>query len=686
MPVTYEDGAVDWFSTALPTFGSGSYGTAMSDDIPRRFGRWGSADTQMIRGQRTVGSDQYEGRIALGLALRQIAVRIPADSDRAERVVAWWTDPHIESAISVVLESRYAEPVTVWLALKSEIDVDGSTTARDYDWTARIYKIDDVWNPRQGSLTQERFAALAAGSDAEPPGLVFEPAEAGGPTDLAGVIRPTDELLEPLPVRARQFAHLTVLNPSQGVQLTPFFERSEDNVFILHRAMSTSRVEGAYPGLTGDSLVERARTAYRAWLQMSRGMASDPAETARMEAQRRHRQASADRFMAFRQSKPSLSAEVIPTLPFVPHGLASSRRWGIEIESGGAHGVAAPGNGWIRKTDGSLRSAWQGYVEVQDFEPHDEERTEMIAWSDCTNSARHMPGEEYYDESRRAYAYRVRSDYIPVAECAECGERTRTVRVEPQTITHTGHHDDCAEFVSPILVSMHSNGLEELLEAIKVQPQNDSSGVHVHVESNDLTDKQIATLVYGYDLLEPIIEASYRRNVRRFCERRDASSVLAMARVAKRGEGGDVRNGQRYLTVNTQALSQHGTIEFRAMGPVYDYDHLVRWAMFCREMVNSVVAGATQKDFARITKWEDVLTLFARFGKEYIRAVVYEMTGETGSVAALAKSEAPPTTEAFNDDFNAVFDRLTSTYSNLGSNAEAIAARLVQADGLYATV
>jgi hypothetical protein len=515
---------------------------------------------------------------------------------------------------------------------------------------------------------------------------VFEPTT-GTHGDVLGTLRLSDERMATLSARAQAFAHLTVLAPTGRASVRVFWSAADDDsALTLHVMNSANHTNRCYPGMTADTLEERARTAYRAWLRMNRGVNSDPDAAARAEAQRQHRAASAQRFEAFRQARPAEPTQVISTLPFVPHGLASSRRWGIEIESGGARGIEAPPRGWDRKTDGSLRSAWDGYTEVQDFEAFEEERTERIRWSDCINRDFHMPHEEYYDPETREYAYRIRDGYIPVDACEHCGNITHMVLVEPQTITHSRQHDDCAEFVSPILVSMHSNGLETLLQQISLQPQNDSAGVHVHVESNDLTDKQIAALVYGYDLLEPIIESSYRRNVRRFCNRRDTQNVLGMARAAK-GKGADVtiRGGERYVTVNTNSLSAHGTIEFRAMGPVYEYEHLIRWAMFCREMVNLVAAGVTQKQFAQVKKWEDLTALFARYGKEYLRAVVYEMTGETGTVASLVKEGVPIPTEAWDADLAGWERELLATWDRT-LNIENATVRLVQADLVLDTV
>lgn len=483
-------------------------------------------------------------------------------------------------------------------------------------------------------------------------------------------IRPSDEILQGLPSGARHFATETRLSRTTDV-----------TQYVLSE--SGLRPVASTDGLpTGADLVARAREVYRVAL---RARLANPLEEQRRaeEAKRiEHRRKTAQNFEAFVRSRPVDTEEHIMKLPFVPHGLSSSRRWGIEIEHPGARGVDAPAY-WDAKGDGSLRSAYDGYVEVQDFEPYDEERSEMIHWAFC-DSGNHDPRIETYDTTRREYIYEPNPEYVDPRECEACGMVTRMVRVEPQTIRHHAQPGDCTEFVSPILVSMHSNGLEKLLDDLAGKPTNSSAGVHVHVEADDLTSDQIATMVYGYDILEPILEASYRRDRRDFCERRGVDEVLDAARKAKSKDGDfDHYSGGRYRTLNTHSMADHGTLEFRAMGPVYEYEYLVRWAMLLRELVNSVANGATTKDFAKIKTWDDLVMFIAKFGKEYIRAAVYEMTGETGSQAALSKGGEPVTQSALDRDLETVLSAdFTASVAAFTRMSEAIRALGIRSDEL----
>lgn len=531
-----------------------------------------------------------------------------------------------------------------------------------------------MWGHMIGLSQAEEQAASAmlSGNPGQlPDGLVLS-----GDGSALTEVTLSPELLANLPERARPFATRVV--PATSAQDLGYWAFEEGvarpTVVIGSNSPLMQSVSLVWGINSAEDLSRAARADYVSWLRSTRSVRMSEANAEFERARQEHRRKSEANFSAFRKKR-TTDEVLITTLPFVPHGLASSRRWGIEIESGGARGVKAP-KGWERKRDGSLRSAWEGFKEVQDFEPYDEEVTETIAWTACENRDRHFGAREVWDAASSNWITQTVEDYISPDECTMCGEVTRTVHRTPQTITHRRQDDDCAEFVSPILTSMHSDGVKKLTKALIKQPQNDTAGVHVHVEANDLTDEQIATLIYGYDLLEGLLEPSYKRGKdRQYCKRREGNNVLSIARSLKSKDAQNVRGGDRYVTVNTQSLGRHGTIEFRAMGAVYDYDHLIRWAMFCREMVNVVTAGATHKDFGRVKKWEDVLALFARFGKEYLRAAIYELSGETGEAAKLVKDKAPVTREALDADLRAHIARFIKD-----AQAEAVESRLV---GVY---
>jgi hypothetical protein len=259
-----------------------------------------------------------------------------------------------------------------------------------------------------------------------------------------------------------------------------------------------------------------------------------------------------DTFLVTRAARvKKYSREIIDNLPAAAHGTASSRKWGIEVESGGARGVTAP-QGWRSVGDGSLNSSY--------------------------------------------------SDY---------------------------QSGDCQEFVSPILHSFHSAGLEFLTDELSKRPQNNSAGLHVHVEANDLTAPQLGAIVFGYQIIEPIIKAAYSREVWQYCALRPNRSVLSLMKALSKSESIDY--GTRYTTLNLCSLEEHGTIEFRAMGPVYEYEYLIRWASFCREMVNTAKNGAKAKDYQSVVDEASLRALFIKFGNETVNSALSLMSDEIRS-------------------------------------------------------
>lgn len=260
--------------------------------------------------------------------------------------------------------------------------------------------------------------------------------------------------------------------------------------------------------------------------------------------------------------------EAWATIPIAEPQTPTSRTWGIEVETVRAHLTSRP-RGWDDHADGSLEADSD----------------------DCT------------------------------CNCDGCCDY--------------GDHDcgsdecygKCREFVSPILNSFNSNGLRQLCNDIPTNESNTSPGIHVHVGAADLTVADVGRLLFAYGVVSPLIEPLYFREERYYCKDTQAEVVrwwMRETRAALRtlgrvptprqviGEDGS----DRYHDVNTHALSEHGTIEFRAMGPYYDYEHLVRWAWFVREMVNVSRLNLPQRLWRNCQSLNDVITLLRTYGSE----------------------------------------------------------------------
>jgi hypothetical protein len=254
------------------------------------------------------------------------------------------------------------------------------------------------------------------------------------------------------------------------------------------------------------------------------------------------------------------------TVPIQPKGTLSSRTWGIEIETVQAGHTSRP-PGWDERGDGSL-------------EPIDD---------DCN------------------------------CGCDDCDDMDN----------HCGYDDcgsSCAEFVSPILRYSNSDGLRSLCSDLEGLPVNTTPGIHVHVGGGDLSVTDVARLIRAYSVVSPFIVPLTERRVTNYCKDVSTNNLahwLGAARSMRKQMSSDlatdVLNYQpddRYHDLNLQSLRQHGTVEFRVMGPVYNYHHLVRWAWFCREMVNVSRLDLPQTMWTAVRSMADVLAILTKYGSE----------------------------------------------------------------------
>lgn len=320
----------------------------------------------------------------------------------------------------------------------------------------------------------------------------------------------------------------------------------------------------------------------------------------------------------------------VPTLDVAPHGVVSSRTWGIEVETAGARGASTPA-GWQAKGDGSLSSAYtkewwdaeQLRLSGHDVPVFDEEAA--LAAIDVTATltaeegacADHCTMCQSEENRRRLRLLNAREQFAR--------DNPLPSGLEPWESRNT--REDCREFVSPILHSFHSKGLEKLVGYLSTQPQNDTAGVHVHVGVDDLSARQIGSLTYGYNMIEPLLVASYKREKRDYCKDRSPSELRQIAKQSKTAKRiQDISAGDRYVTLNLQAINSHHTVEFRAMGPVYDYEYLIRWAYFCREMVNAAKNGAQPKDWNGVRDFKSLKAFMVKWGSETVDDSLSEIT------------------------------------------------------------
>lgn len=262
------------------------------------------------------------------------------------------------------------------------------------------------------------------------------------------------------------------------------------------------------------------------------------------------------------------------SVPINPAGSKASRSWGIEVETVQANLTSRP-RGWDQRYDGSLES--------------------LSSYGDC------------------------RYDYCECG-CDDCNDG------EHSDCYSDSDEGGCAEFVSPILHHFNSDGLRQLCSDIGDAECNTSPGIHVHVDAADLSTHDVARLVRIYSLISPFLIPYTKRQVFGYCKDISTNNIahwLSVARDSQRGssklsvaQAVQSQADDRYRDINLQAYNAHGTIEFRAMGPVYDYKHLVRWAWLCRELVNISKLDVPDTLWRNVTSMSDILNIVYEYGSE----------------------------------------------------------------------
>lgn len=320
-----------------------------------------------------------------------------------------------------------------------------------------------------------------------------------------------------------------------------------------------------------------ARTSYlRSAIRNARGLAYEE-EDATALAKVRSGAGDFHKFMRNMHDRLVVEQDPFGAIRLLPHGTLSSRKWGIEIEAVYIDNIQTP-EFWVLKGDGSLRS-----IQIPAVTEHTD---------DCNSL---LP---------------------PGCDCGACQN-------DCDCSASRGGTSRTGEWNSPPLRSFHSRGLEYLCSELEDRPSNDSPGIHVHVAADDLTPEQAAKVVLIYTALEPLFQDLYNRASRSYCEAIDSRGVIdrikKLKEHQKKNGSKSVRSaqaGDRYVTVNLQALRSHGTIEFRAMGPTYNYDHLIKWAYLLREIINLAKSNAPQKSWASVKTFKDLIAVFAKYGKE----------------------------------------------------------------------
>ena len=145
------------------------------------------------------------------------------------------------------------------------------------------------------------------------------------------------------------------------------------------------------------------------------------------------------------------------------------------------------------------------------------------------------------------------------------------------------------ECVSPVLTG--KAGMKSLENCCKALNEanaqvNVSTGLHVHIGAQNLSDEAYVNVFKNYQKLESVIDTfmarSRRENNSQWCRSLQGKDFSFCT---SKNDVYDVMSGNRYYKVNACSYSRHRTIEFRQHQGSTDFEKISNWVNFCAKLV-----------------------------------------------------------------------------------------------------
>ena len=145
------------------------------------------------------------------------------------------------------------------------------------------------------------------------------------------------------------------------------------------------------------------------------------------------------------------------------------------------------------------------------------------------------------------------------------------------------------ECVSPVLAG--KDGMKSLENCCKALNEanaqvNVSTGLHVHIGAQNLSDEAYINVFKNYQKLERVIDTfmarSRRENNSQWCRSLQGKDFSFCT---NKNDMYDVMNGDRYYKVNACSYLRHKTIEFRQHQGSTDFEKISHWVNLCAKLV-----------------------------------------------------------------------------------------------------
>ena len=145
------------------------------------------------------------------------------------------------------------------------------------------------------------------------------------------------------------------------------------------------------------------------------------------------------------------------------------------------------------------------------------------------------------------------------------------------------------ECVSPVLTGREGmKSLENCCKALNEAGAqvNRSTGLHVHIGAQNLSDEAYVNVFKNYQKLERVIDTfmarSRRANNSQWCRTLQGKDYFWCT---TKSDIYDAMNGNRYFKVNACSYARHQTIEFRQHQGSTAFEKISNWVNFCAKLV-----------------------------------------------------------------------------------------------------
>ena len=193
-----------------------------------------------------------------------------------------------------------------------------------------------------------------------------------------------------------------------------------------------------------------------------------------------------------------------------------------------------------------------------------------------------------------------------------CDRLRRGDSAENWKAVHDGSVPNGAEVVSPILTAPRLNEAVKVTKVLKDAGArvDSATGFHVHIGGNIFQSAgNLARFALNYYAVHHAIGAlvSPSRLRNRYCAVLNRADAERQAEVLANGAGRSY-NGNRYTSLNLDALDKHGTVEIRLHQGTLNGVKAVAWAQFIEALITVSNNGADFTSNEALNPWMPRLT------------------------------------------------------------------------------